>query len=48
MRPRWERVLGSTNRVIGEAIGKVYVAETFPPEAKASAEENGCQPNESF
>jgi len=39
MRPRWERVLGSTNNVIGEAIGKVYVAETFPPEAKASAEE---------
>jgi putative endopeptidase len=39
MRPRWERVLGSTNGVIGEAIGKVYVAETFPPEAKASAEE---------
>lgn len=39
MRPRWERVLRSTNNVIGEAIGKVYVAETFPPEAKASAEE---------
>jgi len=39
MRPREERVLSSTNRVIGEAIGKVYVAETFPPEAKASAEE---------
>ncbi len=39
MRPRWERVLGATNNVIGEAIGKVYVAETFPPEAKASAEE---------
>jgi putative endopeptidase len=39
MRPRNERVLGSTNNVIGEAIGKVYVAETFPPEAKASAEE---------
>jgi len=39
MRPRWERVLGSTNGVIGEAIGKVYVAETFPPEAKAKAEE---------
>ncbi|MDH5609150.1 MAG: M13 family metallopeptidase, partial [Cyclobacteriaceae bacterium] len=31
--------LGSTNRVMGEAIGKVYVAETFPPEAKANAEE---------
>ncbi len=39
MRPRWERVLSSTNSVMGEAIGKVYVAETFPPEAKASAEE---------
>lgn len=39
IRPRWERVLGATNNVIGEAIGKVYVAETFPPEAKASAEE---------
>lgn len=39
MRPRWERVLGSTNGVIGEAIGKVYVAETFPPEAKKNAEE---------
>ncbi|MDW3195753.1 MAG: M13 family metallopeptidase [Cytophagales bacterium] len=39
MRPRWERVLGATNSVIGEAIGKVYVAETFPPEAKKSAEE---------
>lgn len=39
MRPRWERVLGATNSVIGEAIGKVYVAETFPPEAKQNAEE---------
>ncbi len=39
MRPRWERVLGATNRVIGEAIGKVYVAEKFPPEAKQRAEE---------
>lgn len=39
MRSREERVLASTNGVIGEAIGKVYVAETFPPEAKASAEE---------
>jgi putative endopeptidase len=39
MKPRWDRVLVSTNSVIGEAIGKVYVAETFPPEAKANAEE---------
>ncbi len=39
MRPRWQRVMGTTNNLIGEAIGKVYVAETFPPEAKKSAEE---------
>ncbi|MEQ9302354.1 MAG: M13 family metallopeptidase, partial [Marinoscillum sp.] len=39
MKPRAERVLNTTNGVIGEAIGKVYVAETFPPEAKATAEE---------
>lgn len=39
MRPRSERVLATTNGVIGEAIGKVYVAETFPPEAKESAEQ---------
>ncbi|MEQ8472354.1 MAG: M13 family metallopeptidase [Marinoscillum sp.] len=39
MKPREERVLNTTNGVIGEAIGKVYVAETFPPEAKATAEE---------
>ena len=39
MRPRKERVLSTTNGVIGEAIGKVYVAETFPPEAKRKAEE---------
>ncbi|MEM9326390.1 MAG: M13 family metallopeptidase [Bacteroidota bacterium] len=39
MEPRWERVLNSVNGVIGEAIGKVYVAQEFPPEAKASAME---------
>ena len=39
MRPREERVLNTTNGIMGEAIGKVYVAETFPPEAKQKAEE---------
>ncbi|MEQ9064416.1 MAG: M13 family metallopeptidase [Vicingaceae bacterium] len=39
MRPRWKRVLSSTNGVIGEAIGKLYVDEVFPPEAKATAKE---------
>ena len=38
-KPRWERVLGVTNGAIGEALGKLYVDEVFPPEAKAEAEE---------
>ena len=38
MRPRWERVLGNTNGVMGEALGKLYVDAAFPPEAKAAAE----------
>lgn len=37
MRPRWKRVLSSTNDLIGEAIGQLYVDETFPPEAKEKA-----------
>lgn len=39
MRPRWERVLGNTNGVMGEALGQLYVDAAFPPEAKAAAEE---------
>ncbi len=39
MRPRWRRVLNQTNQALGEALGKLYVSETFPPEAKAKAEE---------
>jgi len=37
MRPRWKRVLATTNSLIGEAIGQLYVDETFPPEAKQKA-----------
>lgn len=36
-KPLKERVLRSTNGVLGEALGKVYVAEYFPAEAKESA-----------
>lgn len=36
-RPRWKRVLGSSNGALGEAIGKLYVDAVFPPEAKAAA-----------
>lgn len=34
MQPRWKRVLSTTSGSLGEAIGKVYVARYFPPEAK--------------
>ena len=39
MRPRWKRVLGTTDGFLGEAIGKLYVDENFPPEAKQKAME---------
>jgi putative endopeptidase len=39
MRPRWKRVLETTNSSLGEAIGKLYVDTTFPPEAKQKAVE---------
>jgi len=33
-KPRWKRVLNTTNGSMGEAIGKLYVEKYFPPEAK--------------
>ena len=38
-RPRNERALGSINGVLGEALGKLYVEEHFPAEAKEKAQE---------
>jgi len=38
-RPRDERALASVNGSIGEAIGQLYVAKKFPPEAKKKARE---------
>ncbi len=38
-RPRDQRALGSINRVLGEALGQLYVAENFPPQAKETAKE---------
>ncbi|CAN5549706.1 M13 family metallopeptidase [soil metagenome] len=35
--PRWKRVVESTNRDLGEAVGEVYVRTAFPPEAKQKA-----------
>ena len=34
MKPRWERVLNSTNRAMGFAVGELYVEKYFPPESK--------------
>jgi putative endopeptidase len=33
--PRWKRVVNETDSDIGEALGQLYVAKYFPPEAKA-------------
>ncbi len=37
-KPRWKRVLEATDGTLGEALGQLYVAKAFPPEAKARAE----------
>ncbi len=34
-RPRWKRAVGLVEKSIGEGLGKIYVARTFPPESKA-------------
>ena len=37
IKARWKRVVEKTDDEIGFALGKLYVAEKFPPEAKARA-----------
>jgi putative endopeptidase len=34
-RPRWKRAVAVDNANLGEAVGRVYVAQYFPPDAKA-------------
>jgi predicted metalloendopeptidase len=36
--PRWKRGVGAVERAQGEALGKLYVAQYFPPERKARME----------
>jgi predicted metalloendopeptidase len=36
-KPRWKRVVAKTDTALGESLGKLYVADNFPPEAKARA-----------
>jgi putative endopeptidase len=35
LRDRWKRGVGLVEGVLGEAVGKLYVAKHFPPESKA-------------
>ncbi|SDO55997.1 putative endopeptidase [Nakamurella panacisegetis] len=35
LRPRWKRGIGLVESAVGEALGALYVARTFPPESKA-------------
>ncbi|MFI5120592.1 MAG: M13 family metallopeptidase [Thermoanaerobaculia bacterium] len=37
LRPRWKRVLETTDNEIGEALGQLYVEKHFPPDAKRKA-----------
>ncbi|MCL6618813.1 MAG: peptidase [Thermomonas hydrothermalis] len=34
-KPRWKRVLDTTEGSVGEALGQLYVKQYFPPESKA-------------
>ena len=34
IRPRWKRVTNTVDGALGEALGQLYVAKYFPPEAK--------------
>jgi putative endopeptidase len=38
LKPRWKQVLEATNAELGMALGELYVARTFTPEAKARAQ----------
>jgi putative endopeptidase len=37
-RPRWKRAVSAAEGALGEAIGRAWVAEHFPPESKAMME----------
>jgi putative endopeptidase len=37
LQPRWKRVKNVIDRLMGEALGQLFVAKAFPPEAKTRA-----------
>jgi len=38
-RPRWKRGVATVNSVLGEAVGRLYVDQNFPPSAKSQIAE---------
>ena len=38
-RPRWKRAVEATEGALGEVLGKIYVAQHFPPAAKTKMDE---------
>ncbi len=38
LNPRWKRAVAATNAAMGDAVGRLYVARWFPPEAKAQVQ----------
>ncbi len=38
-RPRWKRAIASTEGMLGEQLGKLYVDRHFPPESKAAMDD---------
>ncbi|MDD4447365.1 MAG: hypothetical protein PHN61_06775 [Methanothrix sp.] len=39
MKPRWKRVLGTENQLLGESIGQLYIQQYFDPQSKAKMKE---------
>ncbi len=39
IKPRWKRVLATTNEEVGEALGQLYVQVAFPAESKTKMEQ---------
>ncbi|CAH9063584.1 Neutral endopeptidase [Pseudoalteromonas sp. CIP111854] len=37
--PTWKKAVDASNEVLGELLGKIYVQQYFPPEAKAKMEQ---------
>ena len=37
-RPRWQRGVGLTSELLGDAVGQLYAQRYFPPEAKAQVQ----------